>query len=381
MRLSRQQIRVKRYAILRSRMSQLDAYWMQHCLTLARQGRTSPNPQVGSVIVKNGQRVGSGFHPQAGEPHAEVFALRAAGAEAQGATLYVNLEPCHHQGRTPPCTQAILAAGIQRVVAGMEDPNPLVAGRGIQALRAAGLEVTVGVEESACRRLNEAFCFAITHQRSFGLLKYAMTLDGKIATRTGHSQWVSGSHSRQQVHQLRSEVDAVVIGGATLRADDPRLTARLPEGSLAPHQPLRVVLSRHLDLPDTAQLWDQTDAPTVVITGTEGSLAFQQMLEARGIEVLRLEALDPLRVAQTLYQRGVLSVLWECGGTLAAVALQSRAIQKVWAFIAPQITGGILAPGPVGGAGVALMSDSLRLEQIRWQPLGEDIWLEGYLPE
>ncbi len=359
----------------------LDRYWMQHCLDLAQQGRTSPNPRVGSVIVRAGMRVGSGFHPGAGQPHAEIVALRAAADRAAGSTLYVNLEPCDHHGRTPPCTEAIIAAGIRRVVAGIEDPNPLVAGRGIQRLRSAGIAVTVGVKAEACHTLNEAFCFAITRGRSFGLLKYAMTLDGKIATRTGHSQWVSGSGSRQQVHHLRSEVDAIVIGGSTLRADNPRLTARQSDGSLYPEQPLRVVLSRHLDLPHQAHLWDQTAAQTLVITGPEGSTSYAEWLGSQGIEVLRLEILDPCLVSETLYQRGLLSLLWECGGTLAAAALQSGAIQKVWAFIAPQITGGILAPGPVGGSGVAQMSESLKLERISWHPLGEDIWFEGYVPE
>ncbi|HEY9888040.1 MAG TPA: bifunctional diaminohydroxyphosphoribosylaminopyrimidine deaminase/5-amino-6-(5-phosphoribosylamino)uracil reductase RibD, partial [Candidatus Obscuribacterales bacterium] len=203
-----------------------DSHWMQRCLELARQGwgKTAPNPLVGAVVVQAGAVVGEGFHPAAGQPHAEVFALRAAGDRAQGATLYVNLEPCNHMGRTPPCTEAVMAAGIARVVVGMIDPDPRVAGGGVQRLQAAGLEVTVGVEEAACQQLNEAFSYSVQHQRPFGILKYAMTLDGKIAASSGHSAWVTGPAARTWVHQLRSRCDAVIVGGQTVRQDNPHLT-------------------------------------------------------------------------------------------------------------------------------------------------------------
>lgn len=191
-----------------------DQTHMRRCLTLAKTaiGKTAPNPLVGSVIVQGDEIVGQGFHPQAGQPHGEIFALWEAGDRAKGATLYVNLEPCNHQGRTPPCTEAIIQAGIAKVVVGMVDPNPLVAGKGISRLRQAGIEVKVGVEEEACQRLNEAFCFRIKHQRPFGIFKYAMTLDGKIATAQAHSSWVTSSSARHWVHQLRSQCQAVIIG-------------------------------------------------------------------------------------------------------------------------------------------------------------------------
>ena len=230
-----------------------DRAMMQRCLELARcaLGRTAPNPLVGSVIVQNGEIVGEGFHPGAGKPHAEVFALRAAGDRARGATLYVNLEPCNHYGRTPPCSEAVIAAGVAKVVVGMVDPNPLVAGGGIARLKAAGVEVLVGVEEADCRQLNEAFIHRILYQQPFGILKYAMTLDGKIATTSGHSAWITNQQARQEVHQLRSACDAIIVGGNTVRRDNPHLTSRMAEAA----NPLRVVLSRTLDLPTEAYLW------------------------------------------------------------------------------------------------------------------------------
>lgn len=356
---------------------------MQLCLRLAQQaqGYTTPNPMVGSVIVQGSRLVGSGFHFQPGQPHAEVLALRAAGEAAQGATLYVNLEPCNHYGRTPPCTGAILAAGIQRVVAGMVDPNPLVAGQGIARLRAAGLEVVVGVEESACRRLNEAFCFSILHNRSYGILKYAMTLDGKIATRTGHSQWISSPASRRTLHQLRARVDAIVVGGNTVRLDNPRLTVRSETDQPLERQPLRVVLSLTLDLPVSAHLWDQAVASTLVLTTEEYSPAVLDQLQQQQVEVVILPDLDPCAVAAYLYQRGYLTLLWECGGQLAAAALRAGAIQKVMAYVAPQIVGGSTAPTPIEGEGVDHMWQAWQLQGVEALTIGSDQLIVGYLPQ
>ncbi|MEM1310723.1 MAG: bifunctional diaminohydroxyphosphoribosylaminopyrimidine deaminase/5-amino-6-(5-phosphoribosylamino)uracil reductase RibD, partial [Cyanobacteria bacterium P01_H01_bin.153] len=242
--------------------SATDEIWMRRCRELASQaaGKTSPNPLVGSVIVHQGQVVGEGFHPGAGQPHAEVFALRAAGTRARGATLYVNLEPCNHTGRTPPCTEAILAAGISRVVVGIIDPDPRVAGGGVERLRQAGIEVTVGVDKAACQRLNEAFSHSILHQRPFGSLKYAMTLDGKIATSSGHSAWVTSPDARVWVHRLRDTCDAVIVGGETVRRDNPRLTTH----GQGDRNPVRVVMSRQLNLPTQANLWDVNQAKTLV---------------------------------------------------------------------------------------------------------------------
>lgn len=355
-----------------------DRVMMQRCLTLATQalGKTAPNPLVGSVVVQSGEIVGEGFHPKAGEPHAEVFALRQAGDRARGATLYVNLEPCSHYGRTPPCADAVIAAGVQRVVVGMVDPNPQVAGRGIAKLRAAGIEVSVGVEEAACQRLNEAFGHRILHHRPFGILKYAMTLDGKIATTTGHSAWVSGPESRSRVHDLRAACDAVIVGGNTVRRDNPLLTSRRADVT-----PLRVIMSRSLELPMEAQVWDTAIAPTLVFTPVGTQPAVQTQLRHRGVEVIELEASTPAAVMAHLYDRGLLSVLWECGGNLAAQAIATGAVQKLWVFIAPKIIGGVAAPTPIGDLGLTQMTAAYHLDRVQWQPSGPDLWVEGYLSE
>ncbi len=351
---------------------------MQQCLELARRalGRTAPNPLVGSVVVQNGEIVGEGFHPGAGQPHAEVFALRAAGDRARGATLYVNLEPCNHYGRTPPCSEAVVAAGVAKVVVGMVDPNPLVAGGGIARLRAAGIEVLVGVEEADCRQLNEAFIHRILYQRAFGILKYAMTLDGKIATTSGHSAWITDGTARQEVHQLRSACDAVIVGGNTVRQDNPRLTSHQAD---APN-PLRVVMSRTLDLPTEAYLWQTQQVPTLVLTEVGANPDFQQLLRQKGVEVVELSPLTPSQAMAYLSDRGFLSVLWECGGTLAAKAIAEGVVQKILAFIAPKIIGGSNAPTPVGDLGLTNMTEALSLERVSWRTVGADCLIEGYLP-
>lgn len=361
-----------------SQSLEFDKAMMRRCLELARTalGQTAPNPLVGSVIVRDGKIVGEGFHPGAGQPHAEVFALRQAGELAQGATLYVNLEPCNHYGRTPPCSEAIMAAGVTRVVAGMVDPNPLVAGGGLAKLRDAGIEVTVGVEEDACRQLNEAFIHRILYHRPFGIFKYAMTLDGKIATSTGHSAWVTGEEARREVHQLRIASDAVVVGSNTLRLDNPLLTSH----QAGQRNPLRVVMSRTLDLPSDAHLWDITAANTLVLTENNANPQFRAFLEKRGVQVVELSPLTPATAMNYFYQQQFLSVLWECGGLLGAKAIADQAIQKILAFIAPKIVGGQAAPSPVGDLGFATMAEALALERVSWRFVGRDCLVEGYLP-
>ncbi|MCU0525801.1 MAG: bifunctional diaminohydroxyphosphoribosylaminopyrimidine deaminase/5-amino-6-(5-phosphoribosylamino)uracil reductase RibD [Elainella sp. Prado103] len=362
-------------------VTSFDRQMMQRCLSLARQatGYTAPNPMVGAVVVQANQVVGEGFHPKAGDPHAEVFALRTAGDRAQGATLYVNLEPCSHYGRTPPCADAVIAAGIAKVVVGMVDPNPQVAGQGIERLRAAGVEVIVGVEEADCLKLNEGFVHRMKYQRPFGILKYAMTLDGKIATSTGHSAWVTAPPARTWVHQLRSGCDAVIVGGNTVRQDHPALTSH-GQG----RNPLRVVMSRSLDLPLEAQLWQTEVAPTVVFTEPERlnlpeARPLLQKLEHQGVELVALESLTPDRVMQNLAQRGALLVLWESGGVLSAEAIQAGSIQKVYAFIAPKLVGGKMAPSPIGELGFTAMTQALMLEEVQSQLIGTDYLIEGYL--
>lgn len=359
------------------KFTEFDREMIQRCVTLAKQawGKTAPNPLVGAVVVKDGEIIGEGFHPGAGQPHAEVFALRAAGESANGATIYVSLEPCNHYGRTPPCASAVVAAGIKKVVIGMIDPNPLVSGGGIATLERAGIEVVVGVESATCEELNEGFIQRIVHHRPLGILKYAMTLDGKIATDSGHSTWVSSEQSRHYVHHLRAGCDAVIIGGNTLRQDNPHLTSHQTNTP----NPLRVVMTRKLDLPAEAILWDTSIAATLVVTQTGANLAMQTRLRDRGVQVLELDILKPSLVMQHLYDRGLLSVLWECGGTLAAKAISDGAIQKVLAFIAPKIVGGRIAPSPVGDLGIRSMNDALLLERITWQQIGNDCLVQGYL--
>lgn len=352
---------------------------MQRCLTIARQaiGCTAPNPMVGCVIVKDDTIVGEGFHPKAGEPHAEVFALRNAGQNAQGATLYVNLEPCNHHGRTPPCSDAVIASGVTRVVVGMVDPNPQVAGSGIEKIRSAGIDVTVGVETEACETLNEAFVHRIRYQRPFGILKYAMTLDGKIATTTGHSAWITGPESRHWVHQLRSQCDAIIVGGNTVRRDNPHLTNH----GVNDRNPLRVVMSRSLNLPLTANLWNCREIPTLVFTEDDAKPDVYKSLMSQGVEIIQLANLTPDRVMAALYDRGCAQVLWECGGTLAAEALRDRSVQKLYAFIAPKIIGGSLAPSPIGDLGLTLMTQAIELKNLRIQSIASDWLLEAYLPQ
>ncbi len=359
------------------KISAFDREMMQRCLKLAKSaaGKTSPNPLVGSVIVKDGIIIGEGFHPEVGKPHAEVFALRDAGEKAKDSTVYVNLEPCNHYGKTPPCSEALIKAQVAKIVVGMIDPDPRVAGGGIKKLQDAGIEVVVGVEESACRQLNEAFIHRIIHQQPFGILKYAMTLDGKIATTTGHSAWVTSKASRHLVHQLRSTCDAVIIGGNTVRQDNPNLTTH----GVTQHNPLRVVMSRSLDLPADCNLWHDNLASTLIFTENNDP-AQQQKLLSDNTHIITVTALTPKIVMEHLYQRGISKVLWECGGILAAKAIADGTIQKVMAFIAPKIIGGTDAPSPVGDLGFSQMTEALQLKDVDVKAIDSDILIEGYIP-
>jgi diaminohydroxyphosphoribosylaminopyrimidine deaminase/5-amino-6-(5-phosphoribosylamino)uracil reductase len=358
--------------------SDFDSAVMRRCLVLAGQaaGQTSPNPLVGSVIVQNGIIVGEGYHHKAGQSHAEVEAIEsAANCDLQGATLYVNLEPCNHHGRTPPCTEAILKAGIAKVVVGMVDPDKRVSGTGIAKLRSAGIEVVVGVEQTASENLNEAFIHRSLYQRAFGIYKYAMTLDGKIATNTGNSAWVSNSQSRSYVHHLRSTCDAVIVGGNTVRLDNPHLTTH----QVTENNPLRVVLSKRLSLPLKANLWQQQEAKTLIFTQAGCDPYALDYFVGCGLEIIQLNDLTPEGVMSWLYQKGLTKVLWECGPTLAAAAIKDGAIQKILAFIAPKIIGGTQAPSPIADLGLSMMNDAINLEKISLTQIGADFLVEGYL--
>jgi diaminohydroxyphosphoribosylaminopyrimidine deaminase/5-amino-6-(5-phosphoribosylamino)uracil reductase len=352
--------------------------WMARALQLAALavGRTSPNPLVGAVVLDaDGQLVGEGFHARAGGPHAEVGALAQAGERARGGTLVVTLEPCCHHGRTPPCSEAVIAAGIARVVLAMADPNPLVAGGGITRLRAAGLEVIEGVMEAEARRLNRAFLHRVATGRPLGILKWAMSLDGRTALPNGVSQWISGPEARGWVHRLRARCDAVIVGGGTVRADDPLLTSR---GQRSP-EPLRVVLSRRLDLPQTARLWDTAAAATLLIHGPEAPVERCDRFDALGVERLALEICEPGALALALAQRGCNQVLWECGPELAAAAVRQGCVQQLAAVIAPKLLGGLPARTALGDLGLERLDGPWALQGLDLRWLGPDLLWQGRL--
>jgi diaminohydroxyphosphoribosylaminopyrimidine deaminase/5-amino-6-(5-phosphoribosylamino)uracil reductase len=346
--------------------------WMRRALQLAElgRGRTSPNPLVGAVVLDaDGVLVGEGYHARAGEAHAEVGALAQAGERARGGTLVVTLEPCCHHGRTPPCSAAVINAGIARVVVGMGDPNPLVSGGGLAALRAAGLEVISGVAEAEVRALNRAFCHRIASGRPLGILKWAMGLDGRTALPNGASQWISGAEARAWVHALRARCDAVIVGGGTVRADDPLLTSR---GRRDP-EPLRVVFSRGLDLPPDARLWHQESATTLVAHSYAAPVQARFRLDRRGVERLLLADCSPALLLEELARRGCNQVLWECGAELAAAALRAGCVQEVAAVIAPKLLGGEPARTPIGALGHTAMAEVHAWTAAAPERLGDDL--------
>ena len=358
--------------------------WMRRALQLAAlaEGSTSPNPLVGAVVLTaDGRLVGDGFHARAGEPHAEPGALAQAGESARGGTIVVTLEPCCHHGRTPPCTEAILAAGIERVVVALSDPDPRVAGGGLQRLRDAGLEVISGVLEAEAAHQNRAFVHRVRTGRPWGILKWAMSLDGRTALPNGVSQWISGPPARAWVHQLRAQCDAVIVGGGTVRLDDPLLTSR---GRRSP-EPLRVVLSRSLDLPQSAQLWQQDVAATLVAHGSEGGVpsdaasGVTAALKAQGVDLETLDRCEPELLLQALAQRGCNKVLWECGPGLAAAALRQGCVQEIAAVVAPKLLGGDPARTPLGELGFTAMDQVLPLSLAAVQSLDRDLLVQAWL--
>jgi diaminohydroxyphosphoribosylaminopyrimidine deaminase/5-amino-6-(5-phosphoribosylamino)uracil reductase len=348
---------------------------MRRALMLAARGRatTSPNPHVGAVVVRAGRVVGEGFHRRAGEAHAEPQALAAAGARARGATLYVNLEPCAHHGRTPPCVDAILAAEPRRVVIAHLDPDPRTAGRGVDTLRRAGIEVALGVEAVAALELNAWFVTERTERRPAVTWKCAASLDGKIATNAGESRWITGPEARRAGLRLREEHDAILVGSETVRVDDPRLDRRLRR-SAAPI--LRVVMDRRLRISPRARLFE-VDGPVVVFTESAAARATSRLAE-RGAEVVRLANVTPRAVLQALHRRGVASVLLEGGGTLAAAFVAARRVDRVVAFTAPLLIGGASARGALAGVGIDRLARALRLEFTGVRRSGVDVRLDAF---
>jgi diaminohydroxyphosphoribosylaminopyrimidine deaminase / 5-amino-6-(5-phosphoribosylamino)uracil reductase len=360
-----------------------DERYMWLALDLAAQGlgSTSPNPMVGAVLVKNGEIIATGFHQKAGGPHAEVIALDAAGDEARGATLYVTLEPCSHTGKTPPCTDRIIEAGVRKVVAAMQDPNPLINGQGLKKLAAAGIKVKSGVLQDKAERLNEAFVKYITQKRPFVTMKAAMTMDGKIATRTKASRWISGERSREFGHRLRHQNDAIMVGIGTLLADNPSLTTRLPEGG---RDPLRIVVDSGGKTPLAAKVVTERPENTLIFTTDQAPEAQVEALRRAGAEVIRFTAQGDGRVPldavmDELGRREITSVLVEGGSSLNFSLLESALVDKVYFFVAPLVFGGDAAPSPVGGQGVATVEEAWRVHDIEISRYESDILITGYI--
>lgn len=355
-----------------------DLQWMARALTLAARGRglTSPNPMVGAILVRDGAMLAERFHERAGGAHAEAAALAETGARARGATLYVTLEPCNHVGRTPPCVDAIMRAGVRRVVSATRDPNPRVKGGGTAALAAAGVEVTTPCLEREARDLNRAFFTAVERQRPHVTVKWAMTLDGKIAAFDRRSQWVTGEAARQEGHRLRSQSDAIVTGIGTVLADDPGLTVRLAPPW--PREPYRVVVDSRARLPLDAKLL-QTGSRSRVLVAVGEAAAPQRRaaLESAGVTVLACKSregrVDVADLGARLLALDVTAVLLEAGSELTAAFVQAGLVDRVAAFVAPTLLGGADAPTPIGGAGLAL-PNALRLTNMTVHPVGTD-WL------
>jgi diaminohydroxyphosphoribosylaminopyrimidine deaminase / 5-amino-6-(5-phosphoribosylamino)uracil reductase len=342
-------------------------------------GRTSPNPAVGAVLVKNGRVVGEGYHRAAGEPHAEVEAIRAAGSDARASELFVTLEPCNHHGRTPPCTEAILEAGIKKVWYGMNDPNPGVRGGGAKTLSDAGIEVVGHVSENRCRRINEVYLTNVTLRRPFVYLKLAMSLDGRIATRLGDSKWITSEKSRFKVHRLRNRVSAIMVGIGTVLTDNPSLTTRLP--SRRGHDAIRIVVDSNLRTPEDAAIFNPSSPAGVIIAARKDPPASRRAaLEKRGAKIVRTagsERVDLPDLFSSLYRIGVTSVLLEGGAELAWSALQARAVDRCLFFYAPLIIGGGAAPSGIEGLGISRLEEAPKLVDVKALRLGPDILLDG----
>lgn len=357
----------------------LDLMEMAYGLAERARGRTSPNPCVGAVVTSRGAIVGWGRHEAAGAPHAEIVALDRAGRRAKGGTIYLTLEPCVHTGRTPPCIDRLLGAGLARAVVSAVDPNPIVDGRGLTALREAGLALTAGLLEERNRRLNEAYIKYITRRVPFVTLKAAVSLDGRIAAAGGDSRWVSSAEARDYAHLLRGEHDAVLVGSGTVRADDPMLTVRHP--SWKGKRVLRVVLDPGLRTPDSARLLSHPGA--LFFTDAKAPAAKARALEAKGAEVVRIAggpaALDLPSVLEELGRREIASVLVEGGGRIHTAFIEGRLADKLVLFLAPKLVGGRRAVPFLEGEGAKKMAAALSLKDVRGFPVGDDRMIEGYL--
>lgn len=368
-------------------MAENDVKYMKIALELAKKGAgyTSPNPLVGAVVVKEDQIVGKGFHKYYGGPHAEVYALKDAGPAAKGATVYVNLEPCSHYGKTPPCSREIIKAGVKRVVIAMEDPNPLVSGRGSEQLRQAGVEVESGILKQEARKLNEVFIKYITTDYPFVFLKTAQTLDGYLATSAGNSQWITNKRAREEGHRLRHRSDAILVGIETVLADNPRLTARLPgkEGREG-KDPVRIILDSQLRIPeDVNVIKHNSPAATYIVCGKEVNHEKKKVLsDKNGVELIELPLTArgriPLRILlKELHQREFSSLLVEGGGRINYSFLREGLIDRVYAFIAPRLLGGSDGIAVFRGEGPTEMAKAENLKEVEYKILADNIMISG----
>lgn len=360
-----------------------DEQFMKRALELAvlAAGRTSPNPLVGCVIVKDNQIVGEGYHHKAGTPHAEVHALESAENQAHGATAYVTLEPCSHFGRTPPCADALIRSGVKRVVVAMQDPNPLVAGRGIARLREAGIQVDVGLMVQEATIINEVFIKMITTSLPFIVYKTAMTLDGKIASETGDSKWVSNEKSRHYVHQLRDRYDVILAGSETVLQDNPALTCRIPDGL----DPVRLVVDGKLRIAEDAHVLFASKYSPCIIATTQAACSdkVERLKCLERVEVWQYDTQRhvPLeKMLRDLVRRGWTSVLLEGGGRLAGTLIQEQYVDKIEFFIAPKLIGGN-GPSPLSGLHIEFMSKAIELHDIHLDMSSGDLHVTGYLPQ
>ncbi len=363
-------------------MNDLDIKYMRMALRLAgkAKGRTSPNPMVGAVVVKGGTVISRGYHRKAGDAHAEARALKRAGRSAKGATLYVTLEPCSHTDkRTPPCTPLVMQAGVRRVVVAMIDPNPRVSGRGIKALKSAGIEVTTGVMDAEAKKMNEAFIKHITTGMPFVTLKIAQTLDGKIATSSGESKWITGEKAREEAHRLRDSHDAILVGINTVLMDNPSLTTRIPGGK----DPVRVIVDSGLRIPIHAKVVTQkSPAKTIVATLVGAPKSKIRKLQDAGVEVLTVKStrgrLDLRDLMKKLGKRDIMSVLVEGGAEINASVLKAGLVDKFVMFLAPLLMTGTNSLCSIGGSSPARLSQAIKLRDMTAQFVGKDLMIEGY---
>ncbi len=359
----------------------VDVKWMGRALELGRGGRPSPNPHVGAVLVQGHHTVGEGYHERAGLDHAELVAIKAAGDKAKGASLYVTLEPCNHVGRTPPCTEAIIKAGIKRVVIGCEDPNPHVEGGGIEKLRAAGIEVVQDVRKAEAEALIAPWMKFVTRAVPYVSIKLALSLDGRIATRSGASKWVTGTDARVRVHALRATQDAVAVGIGTVLSDDPNLTVRDTEGE----SPQRIIFDTHLRTPLHARIVQTAaEVPTIILASTDAPFENEEALTSHGVEVMRTATtaegrIDVLVAMNALAQRGIVAMMVEGGAELAGSFLATRLTDELHAFLAPILLGPRGRPGAVDWAGPDIPAKAPRIVNPQWELCGDDAHVFGRL--